>query len=220
MNETRPIVQMIDARNKQQDGNIKYRSVENDAGIMANTTGVKALSIDWSQSKVSHVEVNILLTGQASQALKLTGYWQLDNSNVSYPIMQTIQPGFSTIHADFLLNAITSEKHVLDFFLRTDSGTFSIDSFGAKMYIASSGITNAGEVLPKIKVTEIFVPVSISFSTTIGLASMTDNLGVTVATQTPIPLAIQETFTGASISFVAPSIGLSSLTENLNIALR
>jgi hypothetical protein len=219
MNAAKSISDMINDRNKGQAGSAKYRSVENDAAISANAAGVKAVGIDWSQGRVSHVQVNALVTGYASQTLTLTGYWQLDSSAVGSPIRQVIQQGYFTLNADFLLNAISSGKHVLDFYLKTDTGTFAVDPFSCKMYIGSSGITNAGEVLPKIKITQAYTGIPINFAPSIVLVDMTDKVIVTVATDTPIALPISEVCTGIPINFTSPSIGLVGMSDNVNITL-
>lgn len=213
---TKSVYDIFDKR-PDNDFKIKYKDATNSNPIDAQNTATKALSIDWKQTKTTHVPVNICIDGQASAAGTLTTQFLLDNISVFRLIKEDVVAGYHHTNADFLIQNVKSGSHTLDVVCSITAGHYTIASGYANMYIQTTGLIGAlREARPEIKIQQQWSDVLISVpSFVINTVSLSDSLSVEA--KAPIPLIPAETFTGFSIDFILPTIGIVSLTDSVNI---
>ncbi len=213
---TTSTIQIFDSRNTGSDPNqIRYKDISNQNSIDVQAALTKCLSLEWSQAKVSHVPTNLCVDGHASQAATLEVQFQLDGAVVFRSVKQTMVPGDWHINADFLIQAVKSGSHTLDVMISASSGDFTIAAGSANLYIQLTGLIGAlTESVPKINITQAFLPVSINFNPTINVP-LSDAVLVTI--QTPIPITLSEPYAVQSVSFSVPQIGMASINEAVTI---
>lgn len=216
---TAEIVRLIDARiGALAAEKIKHKLDENEVAFAVSTTSTKILTVEWQQSRYADVDVNLTLTGQASQTAVLTGSWQLDSGTVLAPVQQSVN-NYDILTVMELLHAVAPGKHKLDFYLSCSAGTFTINAFSAKMYVASTSI-NGTEMQPKINITETFSNAGITFVFGINTVPLSDVGGCSAIILTPIPILIQETYMPNTMSFSPPSLAVDSrITTSCRIDL-
>src|SRR5690606_12002425 len=144
-----------DSVTRETPGDIQMVVTYNETDINVTSVYNPVVELAFTSYAPTNMQIGLTILGYASTDMLLEGYFDISGNKVGRELKQEVKAGWNTITMNFLILQVEEGADFLRFFLKSNTGTFSIERDKIELYIMAKNLLGGTSAkLPRANVVE------------------------------------------------------------------
>lgn len=144
-----------DSVTRETPGDIQMVVTYNKTDINVTSVYNPVVELAFTSHAPTNMQIGLTILGYASTDMLLEGYFDISGKKVGRELKQEVKAGWNTITMNFLILQVEEGADFLRFFLKTNTGMFSIERDKIELYIMAKNLLGGTSAkLPRANVVE------------------------------------------------------------------